>query len=301
MKSASVVIPSYKSKDTIIPVLEALMAQETDVPFEIIFVDSSNDETAEMVRERFPHVTVIASKERLLGGAARNLGAEKASGEIIYNLDADCIAERDWLAKMWQAHQDWDCAAVGGSLVNGNPESLSSVACFIQESSDFYPYGGPRYMDNLGSGNVSYKADTYRKHNGFDTDAIAYVDVLFHRRLHNAGEKLLFMPDIKVAHFHRASLGDFLRHMKKRGRASVNARRKGLMPGASFAANPWVALLATPGLFACKGIVYPYRAFRAFPSESLRLIQALPCFYLGLAAWHYGFLSEVLASRKDGS
>lgn len=301
MKSASVVIPSYKSKDTIIPVLEALTAQETDVPFEIIFVDSSNDGTAEAVRERFPDVKVIASKGRLLGGAARNIGAEAASGDLIYNLDSDCIAEKDWLAKMWQAHQDWDCAAVGGSILNGNPESLSSVACHIQESSDFYPYGGPRYMDNLGSGNVSYKADIYRKHNGFDTDAIAYVDVLFHRRLHQAGEKLLFMPDIKVAHFHRASLGDYLRHMKKRGRASVNARKKGLLPGASLVKSPWLAFLATPGLFARKGIVYPYRAFRAFPSESPRLAQALPCFYLGLAAWHYGFLAEVLASRKDGS
>ncbi|HET6455567.1 MAG TPA: glycosyltransferase [Armatimonadota bacterium] len=299
MKSASVIIPSYKSKDTIIPVVSAVMGQETDVPFEVIVVESSNDGTAEMVRERFPEVKVIASKERLLGGAARNIGAEEASGELIYNLDADCIPEKDWLARMWQAHRDWDCAAVGGSLINGNPESLSSIACYIQETSDFYPSGRPRYMDNLGSGNVSYKAAVYRKHNGFDTDAVAYVDVLFHRRLHNAGEKLLFMPDIKVAHFHRTTLGDYLRHMKKRGRASVNARRKGLLPGASLARNPLIALLAAPILFARKGIVYPYRAFKAFPSESPRLAQALPYFYLGLAAWHYGFLSEVLVSRKD--
>lgn len=301
MKSASVIIPSYKSKDTIIPVLEAVMAQETDIAFEVIVVDSSNDGTAQLVEERFPEVKVIASKERLLGGAARNIGAEEASGEIILNLDADCLAEKDWLSKMWQAHQDWDCAAVGGSLVNGNPESLSSVACYIQESSDFYPCGRPRYMDNLPSGNVSYKASVYRKHHGFDADAVAYVDVLFHRRLHNAGEKLLFMPDIKVAHFHRTTLGDYLRHMRKRGRASVNARRKGLLPGASLAKNPLTALAAAPALFVRKGIVFPYRAFKAFPSESLRLAQALPCFYLGLAAWHYGFLAEVLVPRKAGA
>jgi GT2 family glycosyltransferase len=296
---ASVVIPAYKSADTIAMCLDALVDQETDLPYEVIVVESSGDSAADIIRERSPDVRLIASETRLLGGAARNLGAQHASGELLLFTDSDCVAEKAWLAKMWQAHRDWDCSAVGGSILNGNPETLSSVAGYVAEKSDFFPIGGPRYTDYLDTGNVSYKMEVFRRYGGFDPDATAYQDVLFNKSLSRAGERLLFVPDIKVAHHHRATLREYLAHQMHRGRASVYARQKGMLVGGWWVRHPVLAFAAAPGLFARKAVVFPCRMMRAFPAQAPSLVAVLPCFLLGLLAWHYGFLSGSVSTRKS--
>ena len=298
---ASVVIPAYKSRDTIALCLSALESQETNVPYEVIVVESSGDGAGDVVRAQFPWVWLIESQERLLGGAARNLGAAEATGELLMFIDSDCVAEPRWLEKMHMAHQEWECSAVGGAILNGNPETASSVSAYISENSDFFPVGSPRYMDYLPSGNIAYRAEVFRKYAGFDPQAVAYQDLTFNKQLFKAGEKLLFHPDIKVWHHHRTTVREHFRHMARRGRAAVAARRKGLLIGASWVERPILAFLAAPGLFLRKGTVFPYRMLRAYPSQALSLLKSLPCFYAGLAAWHYGFLAEVVASRNTSA
>ena len=295
---ASVVIPAYKSRDTIHACLESLSSQETGLPYEVIVVESSGDGAAEMVRANFPQVRLIGSRGRLLSGAARNLGAESASGGLLLFIDSDCVAEPEWIEKMWSAHRESDAAAVAGAVRNGNPENLISVAGYITEFSEFFPFGSARFMDYLPSGNLSYKAEVFRKYGGFGRDEPLYVDLMFNKRLFAAGEKLLFRPDIEVAHRHRAVLRDYLNHEIARGRAAVTARRRGLLVGRSWVRHPVAAFLVIPALFARKASVYPYRFARAYPSESGSLARALPYVWAGLACWHYGFLREVLAQSR---
>lgn len=294
---ASIVIPAYNSRDTIAKCLNALTAQETDLPYEIIVVESSGDGAGEIVREQFPGVQLIQSATRLFAGAARDLGAESAAGELLLFIDSDCVAGRRWLMKMWQAHQDWGCSAVSGSIENANPETLVSVAGYINEHSDYFPYGKPRYVDYSPSGNVSYKIEVFRKYGGFDRHAQLYEDLMFGRTLSRAGEKLLYDPDIPVAHFQRSTLRDYLSHEYRRGRSVVTARRRGLLIGSSWVKYPVLAFLVVPGLFLRKAAVFPLRHLRAYPRQPLRLLRALPYLYLAMLVWHYGFLSEVLASR----
>lgn len=292
---ASVVIPAYNSKATIAECLDALIRQETNLPYEIIVVESSGDGAGDVVRRRFPLVRLIESPERLYAGSARNMGAEEASGEILLFIDSDCIAEPTWISRMWHIHYEWNCAAVAGSILNANPESPISVASYMNEFSHFFPTGKLRYMSYLPSGNLSYKIDVFREYGGFDPSVKMYEDLIFNKTLSRAGEKLVFAPEIRVAHNHRTELREYLAHEFRRGRGAAAARRMGLLIGASCAKYPILGFLALPGLFLRKAAVFPYRLLRAYPSDFRRVVGALPYFYLALLIWHYGFISEVVS------
>lgn len=294
---ASIIIPAYKSRATISACLDALLAQDTDISHEIIVVESSGDGTGDLVREEYPDVRLIESPTRLLSGAARNLGAESASGELFFFIDSDCVAEPRWIEKMRNSIDEYDCSVVSGAMLNGNPEYAISTSGYVMEFSDFFAYGRPRFVDYLVSGNICYRTEVFHRYGGFDPNQLLYVDLISNKPLALAGEKLLFNPKIAVRHLHRTSPEGFVTHQHGRGQAAAIARRKGLLIGASWARYPALAFLATPGLFVRKATVFPYRFLRAYPREVGQLARALPWFYVGLTVWHCGFLREVISGR----
>ena len=86
----SVIMPAYNRETTIAAAIRSVLTQ-THANFELIVVDDgSTDATREIVRELAadPRVTLV---EGTHGGvsAARNLGLEQASGELVAYLDSD--------------------------------------------------------------------------------------------------------------------------------------------------------------------------------------------------------------------
>src|ERR1700720_1160145 len=61
----------------------------------IVVNDGSTDRTLE-IAERFPFCRIISQPNKGLS-AARNVGAEAATGEIVAYTDTDCVADPDWL------------------------------------------------------------------------------------------------------------------------------------------------------------------------------------------------------------
>ena len=60
----SVIIAAYNAAEYIASCLQSLEAQETNVSFETIVVDSSTDHTAEIVKRSFPSVRLFKFAER---------------------------------------------------------------------------------------------------------------------------------------------------------------------------------------------------------------------------------------------
>ncbi len=88
----SAVIPAYNAAGLIGEAIDSILRQ-TYSQIEIIVVDDgSQDRTAEFVRRRYPDVKVI-QQQNAGPSAARNAGADAASGEVLAFLDAD-----DWWA-----------------------------------------------------------------------------------------------------------------------------------------------------------------------------------------------------------
>ncbi len=107
----SVIVPAYNEAEYLGKSLEALLAQ--DYPdFEVIVVDNaSTDKTAEIARS---YAVTVLSEKRKGTQWARECGRRAARGEIIVNMDADCIPEKTWLSRGAQFLKDSNAVAVTG-------------------------------------------------------------------------------------------------------------------------------------------------------------------------------------------
>lgn len=111
MPRVSVVIPAYNAEATIGKCLASLSAQ-TFRDFEAIVADDgSTDQTAE-IAARF--ATVVRAERNLGAGAARNLGASRAVGNILAFTDSDVVLPSDWLARIVKLFDERGARCVGG-------------------------------------------------------------------------------------------------------------------------------------------------------------------------------------------
>lgn len=89
LPTVSAVIPAYNAADTIERALNSVYAQTYENIIEVIVVDDgSTDDTAQIVRDKFPDVILI-QQENAGSPTARNRGVEEASGDYIAFLDDD--------------------------------------------------------------------------------------------------------------------------------------------------------------------------------------------------------------------
>lgn len=96
----SVIIPTYNESGVIGECLESLSRQSFR-DMEIIVVDdgSSDNTVKELQNSRYPELQVL-KQEHKGAGAARNLGAAKASGEILVFVDADMTFDTNFILNL---------------------------------------------------------------------------------------------------------------------------------------------------------------------------------------------------------
>src|SRR3972149_5566353 len=98
----SVIIPTYNETSVIGECLRSLSKQSYK-DFEIIVVDDGSTDSTFQSASKFqiPNSKFqILHGEHLGAGAARNLGASHAKGEILVFVDADMTFDRDFLRNL---------------------------------------------------------------------------------------------------------------------------------------------------------------------------------------------------------
>src|SRR5581483_9075806 len=107
----SVVVPAHNEEKNVAQTIEALLAQNYP-NFEIIVVNNaSTDKTSEIV-SKFPVKLVHEPRKGLLW--ARERGRVEASGEIIANIDADCLPDENWIHTAVAHFDSHEVSAVTG-------------------------------------------------------------------------------------------------------------------------------------------------------------------------------------------
>ena len=94
-KHISFVMPAYNCADTVVESVESIVHGNFEEGDELIIVDDcSTDNTAQVLshlKDKYPFIIVIRNAQNKGCPASRNVGIERASNTIIFNLDSDNI------------------------------------------------------------------------------------------------------------------------------------------------------------------------------------------------------------------
>lgn len=282
-------MPCYNSERTIRPCLTSILNQRTSIPFDILVVDSSQDDTAEIVRREFPTVKLIRFESRKFAGVARNAGMRATRAKYCLMLDSDCVASPEVVEKSVARHGEGDYAAVGGSLRNGTPRSPSGWVGYLMEFKEFMPTMPLRLERSVPSACVTYRRETLERFGGFDEDMWLAEDILLHWRMVQSGEKILFDPSITVTHLNRTGWKAVLSYQVSLGRLSAAARKRGGLPG--------TILFRHPILHVLMPLVRTYNAAKWLVTHDWKVFWVFLClsplYLVATTFWSYGFFKEV--------
>ena len=245
--AVSLVIPGRNASQTVRQCLNAvILLLDADGLEEIVFVDDgSTDDTAEIVGE-YP-VRLIQGPGGG-PGAARNLGWRAATGDLIWFIDSDCVAEPDALERLLPHLDDPKVGGVGGSY--GNMRSDSLLACLIHEEIVERHRSMPTRVNFLATFNVLYRRSILENLDGFDERFLKGQDAELSWRVLAAGYELGFELNSRVKHFHAARWRSYLRTQRQQGywRVSLHLTHRGHATGDSYSgvvdhAQPLLAML----------------------------------------------------------
>ncbi|MFZ2633017.1 MAG: glycosyltransferase [Desulfosalsimonadaceae bacterium] len=305
----SVVIPSYNSVQTIRKCLDSVINQSINLPYEIIVVDSSEDETPEILETYAPRVRYYHFSQKTIPAIARNIGIDHAAGEYIAFTDSDCIVDGSWLREIMQAHQSgYD--VVCGSIINARPSNLISIAEYFLEFREFSVHSPKRESGFIPAGNFSIRASLMKRSGKFP-DIRTSEDTFLAYNLLQQGKKILFEPRIKIQHINRNQLKPMLRNQYLLGMNSALIRRVLPLPGASLIKHPATALvIPLIRFFKTIQIIsrnhFPYDWY-----DYLNLLLSFPFYIIGIVAFSVGFRrgvcepliegAEYMTGKKDSS
>ena len=124
----SLVIVSWNATKYLEECLASIDAARYPWPIEVIVVDNaSSDDSADMVRRRFPHVTLIQNADNLGFAKANNIGIRRARGKYVALVNSDVHVLDDCLQQLVRyldAHRE--CGMIGPKLIGGDGEQQNS-------------------------------------------------------------------------------------------------------------------------------------------------------------------------------
>ncbi len=187
----SIVIPAYNEEKVIAQVITHALAQ--DYPnFEVIVIDNvSVDKTSEIAKT-FPVQVIYEPKKGL--PAARECGRRFATGDIVANLDADCLPEKDWLSRAVKIFDRPGVVAVSGPY--DYYDGSRGLRCYYRLQQRYFLaltitnilFGRGARGGWITGGNNFIKLDTLRSLGGYDTSIEFWgEDVLMSKMLARVG------------------------------------------------------------------------------------------------------------------
>lgn len=216
----SVVIVNYNVRYFLEQCLLSVEKALKGVDGEIIVVDNvSEDDSCEMVKKRFPNITLIENKTNVGFSKANNQGVEIAQGEYVLILNPDTVVGEKLFHEILPfAEAQQDLGALGVRLIDG-------TGIFLLESKRGLPTPKRSISRMLGSNNTGYysnyltkdgigkievlvgafmlmKKERYLEVGGFDEDYFMYgEDIDLSYKLTKAGYTNYYYGESTVIHY----------------------------------------------------------------------------------------------------
>ena len=223
-----VVIPNWNGADMLASCLESLENQ-TEKCQVIVVENGSTDNSAKLVKTKFPKVTLLEFPDNagFAGGVNRGITyALEQGAEFIALFNNDAVADKNWLKELVKEANSYPNAGIiTGKLLRTDKK-------YIDSTGDFYTIWGlpfPRGRNQLDKGQYDkaeevfgasggaslYRAELFNQIGLFDEDFFAYfedVDISFRTQM--AGWKVRYAPKAEAYHGvggTSSKMGDFTR------------------------------------------------------------------------------------------
>lgn len=205
----SVIIPHLNQPEHLSRCLTSLKNQtEIDCPVEIIVVDNGSKVMPTDLCNHFANVRLDQASEPG-PGPARNRGIEISSGDILAFIDADCLADPNWLKAIHATFEnDQTIQVVGGDvrIAYKNADRLTMLEAY----ESIYAYRQKMYIEQKnfsGTGNLAMRRPVHQDVGKFAGIAIA-EDRDWGQRATRKGYKIRYLAEMIVFHPARTSLAD---------------------------------------------------------------------------------------------
>jgi GT2 family glycosyltransferase len=220
----TVVVCTYNGHRTIGDCLDGL-SRLRHTNFEVIVVDDGSSPSMEPIVAPYGFRTIRTANQGL--SAARNVGMDAATGEIVAYLDDDAYPDPDWLNYLADAFLHTAHVGIGGP--NIAPPGDGRIADCVANAP-----GGPVYVllsdqvaEHIPGCNMAFRRTALMEVGGFDPQfRVAGDDVDLCWRLQKRGGTLGFCPAAMVWHHRRSSLRTFWKQQSGYGRAEALLEHK---------------------------------------------------------------------------
>lgn len=198
----SVIVPAYRAAHLLPGVLAPLleMQQRGDVIEVLVIDDCSPDDTAEVAQRL--GARVLRTPRNGGPGAARNLAAAEARGNILWLVDSDVIADPSGAAIIAEAFRDPTVKAVFGSY-DTTPAGTPWFSRYKNLVHRFYHQRGRREARTFWAGCGAVERALFLRIDGFDVETYkvpSIEDIELGYRISAAGGRILLLPDLEAKH-----------------------------------------------------------------------------------------------------
>ncbi len=287
MTTVSVIIPAYGPMPFLDAVLSALEAG-TRKPDEIIVFHTGPDDPTETVAKSHPGVTVRHAEDRMRGGAARNMGAEIATGDILAFCDGDVRPVPGWLAAIVAHFEARPDDFIVGSVGVAESGGYWGMVNWLSEFSEQAPWHLAKEQLGGASCSMAVRAEDFRAIGGFDPEMQPGEDTKLMAALRARGRRQWFLPDAQVDHFNLPGYANLKKHQFRLGYHSAQVREALNLPGAIAVRFKALAFI----LFAPRALRVFSRTLAGDPKHWAMGLGLLPGILVGAVIWNAGFLAR---------
>ncbi len=210
---------SLRCEPWIAEAVESLLSQQPRP--EVVVVNSGGGDARAALTARGIDIPVVERAERLMPGAARNLGVGATHAPFVAFLAADCLAEPGWVAGRLAAHAR-GAQAVGSVLINAYPGNRSAAAAALLLHHRRMAHAPPQHrLPNFG---LSFERALLDRVGPFREDMRTGEDDEICGRIMAVGGRILLDPSVQTAHRNPRHMSALLRDQYRRGVRSARAR-----------------------------------------------------------------------------
>lgn len=222
----SITICSWNTKEDTRKCLQSIYDCSHEGKIETIVIENaSEDSSAEMIENEFPWVNLIKLEQNVGFAKGHNIGFKESKGEILMALNSDTIVHRGALHNLISfLKQNKDVGIAGPKLLNPDGSLQYSCRKFPTPLAALFrntPLGKmfpknkyardylmqdwahdeSRDVDWLSGAALCIKRELYEKIGGFDEQFFMYLeDVDLCKRAHEAGYRVVYLPDAIITH-----------------------------------------------------------------------------------------------------